>query len=53
MKAQLLPSFLLVGAVTALIAQPAFAQVIEVTAVKLNPTENGIEVILVTSAVKQ
>lgn len=53
MKAQLLPSFLLVGAVTTLIAQPAFAQVIEVTAVELNPTENGIEVILVTSAVKQ
>lgn len=53
MKAQLLPSFLLAGAVTALIAQPAFAQVIEVTAVELNPTENGIEVILVTSVAKQ
>lgn len=53
MKAQLLPSFLLAGAITVLIAQPAFAQVIEVTAVELNPTENGIEVILVTSAAKQ
>jgi len=53
MKAQLLPSFLLAGVVTIFISQPAFAQVIEITKVELNPTENGIEVILETPAGEQ
>jgi len=52
MKSQLLPSFLLAGALI-LISQPAFAQIIQVTRVKLNPTENGIEIILETPAGEQ
>ncbi|WP_373527824.1 AMIN domain-containing protein [Nostoc sp.] len=52
MKSQLLPSFLLAGAVI-LISQPVFAQAIQITGVKLNPTQNGIEVILETSAGEQ
>lgn len=52
MKSQLLPAFCLAGA-GILISQPAFAQVIQVTQVKLNPTENGIEVILETPAGEQ
>ncbi|MBD2183503.1 TonB-dependent siderophore receptor [Aerosakkonema funiforme] len=36
------------GAVSVLVAAPAKAQIAQVTAVKLNPTPNGIEVILET-----
>ncbi len=53
MKSQLFPCFYLAGAASVLISLPAFAQVIEVTAIELNPTQNGIEVILETSAAKQ
>ena len=52
MKSRLLPSFLLAGAVI-LISQPVFAQAVEVTKVEVNPTENGIEVILETPAGEQ
>ncbi|PSB26432.1 AMIN domain-containing protein [Chlorogloea sp. CCALA 695] len=52
MKSQLLTSFLLAGAVI-LISQPVFAQAIEVTKVEVNPTENGIEIILETPAGEQ
>lgn len=47
MKLQLLQGFWLAGAVTTvLVAQPVFAQVVQVTGVQLNSTEAGIEVIL-------
>lgn len=52
MKSQLLPSFCL-ATVTILISQPVFAQVIQVTQVKLNPIQNGIEVVLETQAGEQ
>ncbi len=52
MKSQLLPSFSLAGVVI-LIPQPVFAQAIQITQVKLNPTANGIEIILETSAGEQ
>lgn len=53
MKLQLPHHFLLAGAVTVLISQPAFAQVVEVTSVELNSPQNGIEIILETPAGKQ
>lgn len=52
MKSQLLTSFSLAGAVI-LISQPVFAQAVEVTKVEVNPTENGIEIILETPAGEQ
>ncbi len=48
MKSQLLPSFCL--AVSVLVSQPAFAQVVQVTEVQLNSTDVGIEIILETPA---
>ncbi len=51
MKLQpLLPSLLFTGAVAALVATPAKADVIQVTGVRLNPTANGLEVILETAS---
>ena len=51
MKLQpLLPSLLFTGAVAALVATPAKANVIQVTGVRLNPTTNGLEVILETAS---
>jgi iron complex outermembrane receptor protein len=47
---QLLNSFWIAGAVSVLVAQPVRADVIQVIAVKLNPTANGIEVILETNS---
>ena len=46
----LLPSLLLTGPVAVLIAMPAKADVVEVTGVRLNPTANGLEVILKTAS---
>ncbi|MBW4641055.1 MAG: TonB-dependent siderophore receptor [Gloeocapsa sp. UFS-A4-WI-NPMV-4B04] len=43
----------MVGAISVLISQPVFAQVREVTGIKLNSTENSIEVILETPAGEQ
>ncbi len=45
----LLPGLLLTGSVTVLVAQPAWADVVQVTGVRLNPTANGLEVILETA----
>ncbi len=45
---QLLNCFGMAVVVSVLVAQPAFSQVVQVTNVQLNPTENGIEVILET-----
>jgi iron complex outermembrane receptor protein len=45
----LLPSLLLTGSVAVLVAQPAWADVVQVTGVRLNPTANGLEVILETA----
>lgn len=42
-----------VGAISVLVTQPVLAQVREVTGIKLNSTENGIEVILETPAGEQ
>jgi hypothetical protein len=39
---QLLFSLGMVGAVSVLISQPAFGQVVEVTTVELNPTQNEL-----------
>ena len=51
MKLQpLLPSLLFTGAVAVLVATPAKADVIQVTGVRLNPTANGLEVILETAS---
>lgn len=48
---QLLQGFWLATAVTTvLVAQPAFAQVVQVTGVQLNSTDTGIEIILETPA---
>jgi len=50
MKRQpLLPGILLTGAVAVLVAQPAWAQVTQVTGVQLKPTPSGLEVILDTA----
>lgn len=54
MKLQLLQGFGLATIVTTvLVAQPVFAQVVQVTQVQLNSTDNGIEVVLETSAGEQ
>lgn len=54
MKLQLFQGFWLATAVTTvLVAQPVFAQVVQVTEVQLNSTDNGIEVILETPAAQQ
>lgn len=53
MTGQLLNSLWIASAVSVLIAQPLRAEVIQVTGVQLNQTENGIEVILETSAGEQ
>lgn len=54
MKLQLLQGFGLATAVTTvLVAQPVFAQVIQVTEVQINPTDAGIEIILETPAGEQ
>ena len=51
MKLQpLLPSLLFTGAVAVLVATPANADVVKVTGVRLNPTANGLEVILETAS---
>ena len=51
MKLQpLLPSLLLTGSVAVLVAQPAWADVVQVTDVQLNPTASGLEVILKTAS---
>lgn len=52
MKLQLFHS-VCITAVSVLIAQPAFAQVVQVTAVELKPTANGLEVNLTTTDGKQ
>lgn len=53
MKAQhLLNSFWLVGTIGVFTAQPVRADVIQVTAVQLKPTQNGIEIILQTASGK-
>jgi len=46
----LLPSLLFTGAVAVLVTTPAKADVIQVTGVRLNPTANGLEVILETAS---
>ncbi len=46
---QLLPSLWLTGSVSAFVVQPAWAQVVQVTGVQLNPTPTGLEVILETA----
>jgi iron complex outermembrane recepter protein len=46
----LLPSLLLTGSVAVLVAQPAWADVVQVTEVQLNPTASGLEVILKTAS---
>lgn len=43
---QLLNSLGIAGAVSVLVAQPAWTQVIQVTQVRLNPTDRGLEIIL-------
>jgi len=45
----ILPDLWLVGAVSVLVAQPAWAQVAQVTSVQLKPTDKGLEVILQTT----
>ena len=51
MKLQpLLPSLLFTGAVAVLVTTPANADVVKVTGVRLNPTANGLEVILETAS---
>jgi iron complex outermembrane receptor protein len=46
----LLPSLLLTGSVAVLVAMPVRADVVQVTGVQLNPTANGLEVILKTTS---
>ncbi|MFE1744003.1 TonB-dependent receptor domain-containing protein [Coleofasciculus sp. H7-2] len=46
---QLIPSLLLTGAVQVLVAQPVWAQVTQVTGVRLDETPNGLAVILETA----
>ena len=46
----LLPSLLLTGSVAVLVAMPAYADIVQVTNVQLNPTTNGLEVILETAS---
>lgn len=46
---QLSSSILLTGATFVLISQSAWADVVEITKVDLKPTDNGIEIILVTT----
>jgi iron complex outermembrane receptor protein len=46
----LLPSLLFTGAVAVLVTTPANADVVKVTGVRLNPTANGLEVILETAS---
>jgi iron complex outermembrane receptor protein len=46
---QLLPGLLLTGSVSVLVAAPAWAQVVQVTGIQLNPTPSGVEVILETT----
>ncbi len=54
MKLQLLQGFGLATAVTTvLVTQPVFAQVVQVTEVQLNSTDEGIEIILETTAGEQ
>lgn len=50
---QLLPSLGVVGAISVLVTQPVLAQVREVTGIKLNSTQNSIEVILESPAAQQ
>ncbi|MFB2839024.1 TonB-dependent siderophore receptor [Floridanema evergladense] len=47
---QLVPSFLLTSTISILVAVPAFAQVIEVTGVRVISTQNGVDVILETDS---
>jgi len=49
MKQSLLLSLGIFGAVCALVAEPAWAQVAQVTAVQLKPTPNGLEIFLQTT----
>lgn len=49
MKKPLFGGILTLCAVSGLIAQPAYAQVAQVTAVRLNPTPTGLEVLLETT----
>jgi iron complex outermembrane recepter protein len=46
----LLPNLLLTGSVAVLVAMPAKADVVQVTDVRLNPTADGLEVILETAS---
>jgi iron complex outermembrane receptor protein len=46
---QLFPSLLLTGSFCVLAARPAFAQVVQVTAVQLKPTANGLELVVQTA----
>lgn len=50
---QLVSSLGLAGFVTVVVAQPVQADVIKVTAIELNPTANGIEIVLKTTHNKQ
>lgn len=47
---QLFPGFLLTSTVSVLVAAPAFAQVIQVTGVRVSATPSGVNVILETDA---
>ncbi len=53
MTGQILHSLWVASAVSVLIAQPLRAEVVQVTGVQLNSTQNGIEVILETPAGEQ
>lgn len=46
---QLLPGLLLTGPICVLVAQPAWAQIVQVTGIQIKPTSSGLEVILNTS----
>jgi len=46
---RLLGGFWMAGAVVVLVAQPAWAQIAQVTGVQLNPTPTGVEILLETT----
>lgn len=48
MRLNFLPSFCLAGAITVLAVSPVRSQIVQVTGVRLQPTEKGVEVILET-----
>lgn len=52
MTGQLFNSLLIAGIVSVLIAQPVRAEVVQVTGVEVNPTDNGLQVILKTTSGK-